>query len=432
MRRGISQPWWVRFVLISYNGYHIRGETLVEDLMSGLVLSGGRLIDGTGAQPVDNATIVVRDGRIASVHEGPLGNIEAGAQVLDLQGRTVLPGLINAHIHIMMDAGPDPTRMVTQPNGLPKALIGAVQRSAKILRAGITTVRDLGGYKYAELTLRDAIAKGEVPGPRMLCAGSLITMTGGHGWDIGIEADGVDEVRKAVRQNLKQGTDCIKIMATGGVLTPGVEPGSAQLGEEEMRAGVEEAHKAGRHTASHAQGNTGVKNAIRAGIDTIEHGIFLDDEAIEMMIERGVVYVPTLAAPYQIIEAGEAMGVPAYAVEKSKRVADAHRQSFEWAVASGVTIAAGNDGGTPFNPSDDLVTELRLMVDYGMNPLAAIRTATLGSAKALKLSEETGTIRQGLLADIIVLEEGADPLKDITAIGRVESVIKQGKIVVGG
>jgi imidazolonepropionase-like amidohydrolase len=332
----------------------------------------------------------------------------------------------------MMDAGPDATKLSRQPNGMEVGLLGAVQRVAKILRAGITTVRDLGGYKYAEITLRDAIARGELPGPRMLCAGSLITMTGGHGWDIGIEADGPDEVRKAVRENLKHGADCIKIMATGGVLTPGVEPGSAQLSEEEMRAGVEEAHKAGKATASHAQGNTGVKNAIKAGIDTIEHGIFLNDEAIEMMIERSVVYVPTLAAPYQIIVAGEAMGIPAYAVEKSKRVADAHRKSFEWAFASGVTIAAGNDGGTPFNPSDDLVTELRLMVEYGMNPLAAIRTATLGSARALKISEETGTIRQGLLADIIVLEEGADPVKEITDIGRVGMVIKQGNVVVGG
>src|SRR5690348_13767760 len=168
--------------------------------MVDLVLSGGRLIDGTGAQPVENVTILVRDGRIASVLEGPLQNVEPDTQFMDLRGRTVLPGLINAHIHIMMDSGPDPTKGVSQPNGMPKALLGAVQRSAKILRAGITTVRDLGGYKYAEIALRDAIARGELPGPRMLCAGSVITMTGGHGWDIGIEADGVDEVRKAVRE----------------------------------------------------------------------------------------------------------------------------------------------------------------------------------------------------------------------------------------
>ena len=218
-------------------------------------------------------------------------------------------------------------------------------------------------------------------------------------------------------------------MATGGVLTPGVEPGAQQLTEEEMRAGVEEAHKAGKRTATHAQGTEGVKSAIRAGIDTIEHGIFLDAEAIEMMLDRKLVFVPTLAAPYRIVEAGEERGVPAYAVDKSRRVMDAHRKSFELALASGVTIAAGNDGGTPFNPSEDLVTELRLMVDHGMSPLAAISAATLGSAQALDLSEETGTIQPGKRADCLVLDKGANPLEDITSLSRMWMVIKQGNIV---
>ena len=216
--------------------------------------------------------------------------------VIDLQGKTLLPGLINAHCHICMDAGPDPFAALGRLSQA-EAVLKAAKRCERMLKNGITTARDLGGFHYVELALRDAIAAGDFPGPRLLCAGLLITMTGGHGWPIGLESDGPDEVRKSARQNLKHGVDCLKFMATGGVLTPGVEPGSPQLSEEEMRAGVEEARHAGRRTASHAQGTTGIKNALRAGIDTIEHGIYLDDEAIEMMLKQGAVFVPTLAAP---------------------------------------------------------------------------------------------------------------------------------------
>ena len=406
--------------------------------MSDIVLTNARLIDGTGSPPVEQATIVIQGGRIHSV-QTPQGGGDVGpdavdrrepdgAETIDLEGRTLLPGLINAHVHVLMDAGPDPM-LSLQRGDLATSVLRGARTGERMLRAGITTARDLGGFEYAELALRAAFARGEFPGPRLLCAGKIITMTGGHGWPVGFEVDGPHEVRKAARQNLKRGVDCIKIMATGGVLTPGVEPGAQQLTEEEMRAGVEEAHKAGKRTATHAQGTEGVKSAIRAGIDTIEHGIFLDAEAIEMMLDRKLVFVPTLAAPYRIVEAGEERGVPAYAVDKSRRVMDAHRKSFELALASGVTIAAGNDGGTPFNPSEDLVTELRLMVDYGMSPLAAISAATLGSAQALDLSEETGTIQPGKRADCLVLDKGANPLEDITSLSRMWMVIKQGNIV---
>ncbi len=402
--------------------------------MDKLIFVNARVIDGTGAKPY-MATVRVEGGRISSVRR-PAQSGEASlegenARRIDLQGRTLMPGLINAHIHIMMDAGPDPLTS-NKPENLPSIIVKAAGRGAAILRAGITTARDLGGFMFGELALREAFRSGEMPGPRLLCAGKIITMTGGHGWHIGIEADGANEVRKAARENLKRGADCIKIMATGGVLTPGVEPGATQLGEEEIRAGVDEAHKVGKRTASHAQGTEGIKNAIRAGIDTIEHGIFLDEESIEMMVQRGVVLVPTLAAPYQIVKAGEAGGIPAYAVEKSKRVVDAHMKSFEWAVKSGVTVAAGNDGGTPFNRSDDLVTEMRLLSEGGLGPMGAIRAATFGSARALGLVEETGTISANKWADIIVLEEGADPLSDINSLNKVWMVIKEGVVKVDG
>lgn len=399
--------------------------------MSNLILSNARLIDGTGTQPKEKITLMVRDGRVKGVrrNDEPVGADAEGIETIDLEDRTLLPGLINSHMHIMMDAGPDPL-ISLQRADLATVVLQAAKRGEQMLRAGITTARDLGGFEYGELALRDAFAHGDFPGPRLLCAGKILTMTGGHGWPIGIETDGPREVRKAARQNLKRGADCIKMMATGGVMTPGVEPGAQQLTEEEMRAGVEEAHKAGKRAATHAQGIEGIKAALRAGIDTVEHGIFLDEEAIEMMVERGVVFVPTLAAPYRIVEAGEEGGIPAYALEKSRRVIDVHRKSFEWAARAGVTIAAGNDGGTPFNPSHDLVTEIRLMVEYGIDPLGAIRAATHGSTRALGLSEETGTLQEGKWADCLILEEGADPLHDIEALSRVWMVIKQGHIVV--
>ncbi|MFL5734586.1 MAG: amidohydrolase family protein [Chloroflexia bacterium] len=397
--------------------------------MGAIVLINARLIDGTGAEPVEQATLVIEDGRIAEVRGGESGGAAIeGTETIDLEGRTLLPGLINAHMHLLMDAGPDPLHTLSRMEPAEAALLGALT-GARMLRAGITAARDLGGYEYVELALRAAFARGDFPGPRLLCAGKIITMTGGHGWPLGFEADGPDEVRSAARRNLKRGVDCIKLMATGGVLTPGVEPGAQQLAEAEMRAAIEEAHHVGKHTATHAQGTEGVKNAIRAGIDTIEHGIFLDAEAIELMVERDLVFVPTLAAPYQIVEAGEARGVPAYAVEKSKRVIDAHRRSFEQALAAGVIIAAGNDGGTPFNPSEDLVTELSLMIEYGMSPLVALKAATFNSAKALGLSGETGTLQQGKWADCLVLDKGADPLRDIGDLSKVWMVIKQGKLV---
>jgi len=400
-----------------------------------LTLLNARLIDGTGAPPRNVASITIENGRIRAADDGQQTTDDRSqsqnqdAEIHDLGGATVIPGLINAHIHILMDAGADPVTSLHR-DGLAKAVIRGTLEGRRLIEAGITTARDLGGYEWVELALRDAFASGELPGPRLVCAGKLITMTGGHGHDVGLESDGPDEVRKSARLNLKRGADCLKFMATGGVLTPGVEPGASQLGEEEMRAGIEEAHKVGKRTATHAQGTEGIKAALRAGIDTVEHGIFLDKEAIDMMLKRGVVFIPTLAAPYRIVEAGEARGVPRFAVEKSLRVMDAHRRSFEWALAAGVTIAAGNDGGTPFNPSHDLVTELRLMVEYGMNPLAAIRAATYGSAMALGLVEETGTIQVSKWADLAVLEKGADPLQDITALGKVRMVLKQGKVLV--
>ncbi len=389
-------------------------------------LIGARLIDGSGAALIENVTLILNarvqdialDVRLAD-HPDP--------ETLDIAGRTVIPGLINAHVHLTFDNGaPDPFKVLRDESPTVTA-IRVASRARRMLEAGITTARDLGGVNYIELAVRDLIKSGEISGPRLLCAGKQITMTGGQGWPIGRECDGPDEARKAAREQIKAGADLIKLMATGGVLTPGVEPGAAQLTEDELRAGVIEAQKAGRRTSAHAQGTEGVKAAVRAGINTIEHGVFLDDEAVAMMKERDVVFVPTLTPPYRITQAGRERGIPQYVMDKMAKVNAANTRSFQLAWQTGVIIAAGNDGGTPFNPHEDMLTELRLMIEAGVPPLDAIRAGTWGSARALGLEGEIGTIECGKWADLVVLD--GDPLSDITALSRVAYVLQRGKVV---
>ena len=374
-------------------------------------LTNAHLIDGTGANPLEHATIIL-DQHIKEIGLDRELSDTPDSETLDVDGRTVMPGLINAHIHITLDSNaPDTLKAISNEPPAVTA-IQASKRVRRMLEAGITTARDLGGGDYIELVIRDLIRKGEIPGPRLLCAGKLITMTGGQAWLIGRECDGVDEVRKGVREQLKMGVDLIKLMATGGVLTPGVEPGSPQLTEDELRAGIIEANKAKRRTSTHAQGLDGTKAAIRAGIDTIEHGFFLDDEAVEMMITQKVVFVPTLAAVYQVSQVGTKGGIPQYVMDKLETIIDAHQKSFELAWKAGVIIAAGNDGGTPFNPHEDLATEIQQMIQAGMPTLEAIRAGTWGSARALGLESEIGTLERDKIADLVILD--GNPLTDIS------------------
>lgn len=350
------------------------------------------------------------------------------ADALDVTGKTVLPGLFDCHIHIMFDASNNPNA-TSKDEPLIYQSLQAAKRGESFLQCGVTTVRDLGGIEYAEMSIKRAFNEGWLAGPRLLVSGKCLTMTGGHGWWFGREVDGVDDARKAARENIKMGADNIKMMATGGVMTPGVDPRHVQLTEAELQAGFEEAAKAGKLSASHAQGTEGIKNAIRAGVRTIEHGIFMDDEAIRLMLERGTYFSLTLAAPKMINDNGEAAGVPKYMVEKSKWVMEAHIKSVEAAHRAGVKIVCGTDAGTPFNKhGESVLVELQMMRQIGMSPLEIITAATSVSAEAMRLEDKVGKLEPGKLADVLVVD--GNPLENLEVLGQPLLVFKEGKLLV--
>lgn len=381
---------------------------------------------------LQNATVVIEDDAIAEVAQGGL---ELGDEVkqIALEGRFLLPGLIDVHTHITSDGSvADPiTKIINQ--SIPEITLESAANAKRTVTAGITSIRDLGGPDGIDLALRDAIEAGTLTGPRMKASARVVCMTGGHGWYfIGREADGPDEVRKAAREQIRAGADVVKLMATGGVMTKGVDPGAAQLTEEEMRGAIEEAHKAGRTTATHAQGAQGVKNALLAGIDTIEHGIFLDEELVQLMIDRGVFFVPTVSALHHILRGGREAGVPEYAMEKTERVKEFHDASIKLALEAGVKIAMGTDAGTPFNEHGANAWELELLVDRGMAPIDAIKAGTSVASEVMGWQDRLGTIEKGKLADLIVVD--GDPVADIGLLRQAEAialVMQGGRIIKG-
>ncbi len=383
------------------------------------IFRNGNVIVGTG-ELIEKGTVAINGTMVTFV--GPTIRFRPSKKdnVYDISGKAILPGMIDAHTHLCLDGSPDPMTSVSR-DSIPQLTLKAAYYARRTLEAGVTTVRDMGGRDYIDIAIRDGIESGVLQGPRMICSGKLICMTGGQGWSFGREADGPDEVRKAVREQLKAGTNLIKLMATGGVLTPGVEAGAPQLTYEELKAGVEEAHKAGRKAASHAQGKEGIKNSLRAGMDAIEHGIDIDDEAIDLFLEKKAALVPTLCAPFHILEKGVQSGIPDFIIEKTRKVGATHLESAQKAYRAGVTIAMGTDAGTPSNRHGENLKELELLVKTGFTSMEAIMASTKVASEVLGLEKKIGTLGKGKLADLIVVN--GDPLKDITLFQKQDKIL---------
>lgn len=395
--------------------------------MTQLIIKGGLYFDGKNS-PQEGQAVIIVDNKVQEVVPVEQLPAETSAQIIDATGCTVLPGLIDCHVHITSSGDADSSGDRLEPDTL-LALRG-VHNGRIMLESGFTTLRNMGSRNQIDIQIKRSIEQGYVVGPRLITSGMCICMTGGHGWMGGREVDGADEARKGAREQLKAGVEVLKIMATGGVMTPGVEPGSAQMTIEEMRAAVEEAHKAGRKTATHAQGTTGIKNAILAGLDSIEHGIFLDDEAVQMMLDHNVALVPTLVAPHHIVQGGLASGIPAYAVEKANRIFASHKESFKKALKAGVTIAFGTDCGTPLNRPGLNALEFQLLVESGMTPLQALTAATSTAAQVCD-RPNIGSLAPGKLADAVIVR--GDVFADVRLLqdqANISYVVKDGQIVV--
>ena len=398
-----------------------------------VLLQNVTVIDGSGREPQTGMEVMVNEERISALgRSGSLSFEHPDVEIYSMHGMTLLPGLIDCHVHIFADAGPEGRINADEPSGL--ALLRAAYHVRCTLEAGITTIRDLGGQEHMEFALRQAIAEGYCSGPRLVLAGKLLSMTSA-GADAfrGMyrEADGADEVRKAAREQLKAGADVIKVMATGAVMTPGEQPGASQFTFEEMSAAAEEAHKVGRKMAAHAHGSTGILTAVQAGADTIEHGSLLCEspEAIRLMAERGVFLVPTLATSAMTTHGAE---IPSFMTENDRRLGDAPQRSVRAALAAGIPIAMGTDAGVPFVRHGENAIELVLMVEAGLSPMQSIVASTSNAALALGLQDEIGTIEVGKYADLLVID--GDPLADISILTqkeRIRMVMHNGRIVIG-
>jgi imidazolonepropionase-like amidohydrolase len=400
--------------------------------MTRIVFSGGRLFDGTGAPPADG-DVVIADGRIVEVGTGLDGD-----EAVDSRGKTIVPGLFDCHVHVTAN-GPDLLLALNKPFSYP--YYEAVVNLQRTLEAGITTVRDAGG---ADLGVKEAVERGLVQGPRMKISITILSQTGGHndGWMVcGVDlngqpvpgvptplVDGVAEVRRKVRELVRAGADQIKVCTSGGVLSPRDDPRHAHFRLDELEEFVAQAAAAHTYVMAHAQATDGIKNAVRAGIRSIEHGVFLDEEAIGMMLENGTWLVPTLSAPIGVLEAVEAgASMPPQMIAKARDVIDAHRESIRAAVAAGVRIAMGTDSGV--GPHGTNLRELQLMEEVGMAPADALAATTSSAAALLGVEGELGTVEAGKRADLVVID--GDALEFAGLRERVEQVWKDGRLVVG-
>lgn len=398
-----------------------------------VVLRCGRVIDGMSDKPKADLGILVRDGRIASIGEDVHGS--SAVPEIDLRSATCLPGFIDLHAHLTINpntlSGIDMTRS-SAARGL-----DALRNAQTMLRAGFTTLRCPGESDafYAIVDVKKAIERGEHWGPRLLVAPHALSATGGHGdfnnlaADLDVETptrivDGPDALRKAIREEFKYGGDWIKLMVTGGVMSAGDNPNVTTFTDEELAAAVEETHRHGKKITVHAHGAPGIKASLRAGVDSVEHGSFIDDEAIALFKERGVPLVPTVYVLHYILESGERMGFSAESIAKARSIVAERDRRFRKAFSAGVRVAFGSD--TIF-PHGDATREFAALVELGLAPMDAIRAATTNAAGLLGLKESIGTLEAGRIADIVAVP--GNPLENIRTLESVSFVMKGGDVI---
>lgn len=389
-----------------------------------------RLIDGTGDLH-DNATLLVRGTKISAVGPSNEVRIPKGAVRIDGRGLSIIPGLIDCHVHLCLGGEPDvvATLESEQPS---YTLLKSARHAKATIDAGFTTVRDVGSRDHSIFTLKQAIESGVMPGPRIVGAGLAICMIGGHARFIGQEVEGTEQVRKVVAEQVAAGAGVIKIIASGGVLTPGTSPDEAQMTMEELAAAVDAAQQAGKRVAAHAHGAAGMKNAIHAGVRSIEHATLLDDESGALMKRYGVYMVPTLSALATTAACRPGCGIPDSALDKAKAMTKRHRASFKAAHQRGIAIAMGTDAGTPFNYHGDNAQELERMVAFGMTPMEAIVSSTATAARLIGIQDLVGTVTKGMDADLVILQ--GNPLRRIEVLrdrDKIMGVMKAGKFVAG-
>ena len=396
-----------------------------------LVIKGANILDVVTGDLIEDHLIVVKDGRIERVDATRLTDLPKGLEVVDLQGHTVLPGLIDMHVHLTSGGGYHGYASIKLTDER-RAILGVVHAETTLL-AGFTTVRNVGAGSFGDVALRDAINDGDIPGPRMLVSGPPIGITGGHCSDnnllppeYGITGEGVADgpwaARTAVRTNIKYGADLIKTCSTGGVMSKGTKVGAPQYTVEELTALVDEAHSRGLKVASHAHGAEGIINALIAGADTIEHASFIDDEGIALSIERGAALSMDIYVTEYILGEGASAGILEESLEKERKTGATQRSNFTKAVNAGATLVFGSDAGV--YPHGQNAKQFSRMTRFGMTPLQAIQSATITAAEVLGLEYDVGKITAGYAADFVAVK--GNPIENIELLEEPAAVIKGG------
>jgi imidazolonepropionase-like amidohydrolase len=430
--KGFLRSVMAAVAVLGIGGQGLGQQSAGEQSSKNVVIHAGHVLDVKTGKMLSDQTIVIENGKIVSVGAAAQAKAPADAVRIELPNATVLPGLIDAHTHLTMDPmfGYEELSI-----SIPREALTGAKNARVTLLAGFTTVRNVGAEGYTDVALRDAINAGDLQGPRMLVSGPPLSITGGHGDNnlLPFEyhatadgvADGVDGVRHMVRQDIKYGADLIKFMASGGVLSKGDNPQASQYTLEEMKAIVEEAHRLGRKVAAHAHGAQAILWASEAGVDSIEHGSYIDDAGIAEMKKNGTYLVPTLYLGDWFLENAEKNHVPDFYLAKAKAVMPVARQNIAHAFASGVKVAFGTDAAV--YPHGMNAHEFAVMVKLGLTPLQAIQAATINAADLLGWSGKVGSLDPGAWGDVIAVD--GDPLKDVTTLEHVKFVMKGGDVV---